>query len=519
MEQWYRLVRQGLATAWRRRWLLVATVWGVCLLGWAGVAAIPNSYESDARLYVDTDAVLTPLLKGLAIDQNTDSQLEMMQRTLLSRPNLDKLIDVTPLNLSINGRAQRQALVAKLGTQIQVTSEGRNLFTISYRNSSPQLAHDVVAALLNIFIERATGSNRADMANAQRFINNQIASYVAQLRAAEQRRAVFLAKYMDILPLQQNGGVSRLDNARVAVAHLEGQLKDAMARRAALQEEERITPPMINEATAIGGLPGIGPLSPQEQLAKAEENLAMLRTRYTDQHPDVIAARQTVAALKAALARAPKAKTPSPPPGIGSLSVPNPVYERLKMRLIEADSTVSALQSQLDTAQKDLARMARLAHAAPEVEAQYQGLDRDYQVLRKNYEELLARREASLITEAADTSADKVRLRVVDPPQIPTTPVAPKRLLLISGVLVAGLGAAAGLAVLLTQGDRSVGDMGRLRDFGRPVLGGISLAPVPRRQRRIPYSQALGVMLALLVLIAVYGGLAAGMISNAKVLL
>src|SRR5579884_1675838 len=131
MEQWYRLVWQSLVTAWRRRWLLVVAAWGVCLIGWAIVALIPNSYESDARLYVDADAILTPLLKGLAIDQNTESQLQMMQETLLSRPNLERLIDETPLNLSVNDRRQRQALIAKLESEIKVASVGRNLFTIS----------------------------------------------------------------------------------------------------------------------------------------------------------------------------------------------------------------------------------------------------------------------------------------------------------------------------------------------------------------------------------------------------
>lgn len=515
MEEVYRLVRRTLAVAWRRRWLLVAAAWGVCLVGWAGVAAIPNAYESDARLYVDTDAVLTPLLKGLAVDQNTENQLEMMQRTLLSRPNLDKLIDVTPLSLVVDDIPERQNMVAKLGKQIKVTSEGRNLFTISYRNDNPQLAHDVVAALLNIFIERATGTNRADMANAQRFINAQIGSYVTQLRAAEQRRAAFLRKYMDILPLQQNGS-SRLDEARLAVAHLEGQLKDAMARRAALQEEEKITPQSISEATAAGGEIG-GTLSPVARLAAAEQKLSELRAQYTDRFPDVISERQVVTALKAEVARMPKTAKATAP-GTGSFTLPNPVYERLRMQLIETDATVSALNSQLGTAQKDLARMEALARAAPEVEAQYQGLDRDYQVLRTNYQELLSRREASLITEAADTSADKVQLRVVDPPQLPTIPVAPPRLLLISAVLIVGLGAAVGLAVMLAQSDNSIGDVGQLRDFGRPVLGGISLAAVPRR-RRVPYPQAVGIMLAFLVLIAVYGGLAVGIASNHRILL
>jgi polysaccharide chain length determinant protein (PEP-CTERM system associated) len=509
MEQWYRLVWQYLATAWRRRWLLVVTAWGVCLLGWAGVALIPNSYESNARLYVDADAILTPLLRGIAIDQNTESQLAMMQRTLLSRPNLEKLIDETPLSLSVNDAAQRQAMVARLGAAIQVTSEGPNLFTISYRNANPQLAHDVVAALLNIFIERATGTNRADMANAQRFVNSQIAYYVAQLRAAEQRRAAFLRKYMDILPLN---GSSRLDGARSAVASLEWQLKDAQARRAALLQEQGMTPPMLNEATVASAAAA----SPQAQLAAAEEKLAELRSHYTDRFPDVIAARQAIQALKAELARAPKTPPQAQTPGF---QLPNPVYEELKWRIIEADSSISALQAQLDAARQDLARMEALARAAPEVEAQYQGLDRDYQVLRKNYEELLARREASKITEAADTSADKVRLRVIDPPQIPTIPVAPKRLLLISAVLIAGLGAAAGLAILLAQADSSIADLGRLRELGQPVLGGISLAPAPRRQRLRLYPQAVGITLAVLCLIAVYGGLAAEVVSKHKVLL
>lgn len=516
MEEVYRLVRRLLAVGWRRRWLLVAAAWGVCLIGWAGVAAIPNAYESDARLYVDTDAVLTPLLKGLAVEQNTESQLEMMQRTLLSRPNLDKLIDVTPLNLAIDDIPERQKVVAALGREIKVNSEGRNLFTISYRNGNPQLAHDVVAALLNIFIERATGTNRADMANAQRFINSQIASYVTQLRAAEQRRAAFRRKYIDILPLQENGS-SRLDNARLAVARLEGQVKDAMARRAALQEEEKITPQSISEGTAAAGSEFGGTLSPVARLAAAEEKLSELRAQYTDRYPDVIAARQVVAVLKAQVARMPKTPKAAVPP-TGSYTLPNPVYERLRTQMIETDATLSALNSQLETARKDLARMEALARAAPEVEAQYQGLDRDYQVLRTNYQELLSRREASLITEAADTSADKVQLRVVDPPQIPTIPVAPPRFLLISAVLVVGFGAAVGLAVMLAQSDNSIADVGQLRDFGRPVLGGISLAAVPHR-RRIPYPQAMGIMLALLVLIAVYGGLAVGIASNHRILL
>ena len=194
----------------------------------------------------------------------------------------------------------------------------------------------------------------------------------------------------------------------------------------------------------------------------------------------------------------------------------NPVYEQLKLRLVETESTISALQGRLDTARKDLSRMEQLATAAPQVEAQAEDLDRGYNVLRKNYEELLARREASNITAAADTGADKVRLRVIDPPQIPSLPITPNRFLLVSLVLLAGIAAPVALAILFSQMDQSIGDLGRLRDLGYPVLGGISMVRSLRTRPRL-YAQTAGIGASLVILLLVYGGLASQVITKQKV--
>ena len=497
MERWYPLFLHTLATAWRWRWPLVATAWGVCLVGWIGVALVPNSYESDARLYVDTDAVLTPLLHGLAVDTATASQLEVMQKTLLSRPNLQKLIGMTALELKAQGPADREALVRRLGKVITVKSQDKNIFTISYRSADPKLAHDVVSSLLSIFMEEATRTNRADMKNAQHFLGEQIASYEAQLRTAEQRRAEFRKKYLDILPLENSGGLTRLDTARMEVQGVEAELRDANARLIALQQQLQITPPIITSPT-VG-------TSRESQLAEAERHLADLLTRDTERNPDVIMARRLVATLKASIANNPT------PTGRGT---PNPVYEQVRLQMIQTQSMVSSLQSRLETARQDRSRLEALARAAPGVEAQYQNLDRDYNVIRKNYEELLARREASNITSAADTSADKVQLRVIDPPTTPVIPIAPNRILLLSLVLCGGLAAAGGLGIMLAQLDRSIGDVGRLREFGVPVLGGISVVPTQRIATRYP--QAAALMGAVLVLIAVYGGLAGDVITRQR---
>src|SRR3954469_15090666 len=137
------LVSQYLRAAWRRRWLGVMVAWLVCGVGWVGVYAVPNQYESSARLFVDADAVLTPLLRGIAVDSTPTTQLEIVQRTLLSRPNLEKLISKTDLDLTLNNPSDRQRLLSRLASAIKVTPQTKNLFTITYRDSSPKLAHDV----------------------------------------------------------------------------------------------------------------------------------------------------------------------------------------------------------------------------------------------------------------------------------------------------------------------------------------------------------------------------------------
>jgi polysaccharide chain length determinant protein (PEP-CTERM system associated) len=511
MDRWYMLVRKAGAIAWRRRWLLVAASWAICLLGWGGVHFIPDSYESEARLYVDTDAVLTPLLEGLAINTRTQSQLEMMQRTLLRRPNLDKLINITNLNLYATDPAARQNMLQQLGKAIGITSDGPNLFTVHYRNDNPQLAFQVVSGLVNIFMEEAAGSSMSDMQNAQRFLNEQIALFEKQLRAAEQRRAAFIRKYFEILPLAGSGGISPLDAAANTVGQLESQLTDALETQATLKEEDRITPPTLT-AKMAGSMAAANANSP---LAQAEAKLAELRARDTDQNPDVVAAEQEIAALKAVADRSPSGAAPDV--SHDGLALANPAYEQLKLRLIENGTSVSKLQAQLDATRKNYAHIDAMVRSAPEVQAEYEDLDRGYGVLQKEYEELLMRRESSAITAAADTGADRVRLRIIDPPQVPIDPAAPDRLLLDSGVLLAGLAGAVGLALLFSQTDQSVSDVGQLRDLGVPVLGGISVVR-SRGTRRI-YFQGVSVATALVVLIVLYGGLMLHYLPHSKAFL
>ncbi len=507
------LLAQYLRAAWRRRWMGVIVAWMVCGVGWAAVYTIPNTFESAARLFVDADAVLTPLLRGLAADSAPTTQLEILQRTLLSRPNLEKLVSKTDLDLTLNGPSDRERLLTRLASDIKVNPQTKNLFTITYRDKSPKLAHDVVQTLLTIFVESATGGSRSDMENARRFLERQIQSYEQQLRAAEKRRADFRARYIEILPADNNPNVPALESARNQAAALEGRLQDALISRDALKQEVENTPPMlVVESGGVNGFGLGGGPAARTRLQEAEDQLNMLLLKDTDQHPDVIAQRKLIEALKnephptaAATAATAAATARDNAANTIKRSVPNQVYDQLKVKLIEADTNIISLQRQRDDAVRYRERLEKVQREQPGLIAEYQNMDRDYGVLRRNYEELLGRLQSANIAQAADTQADKVKLQIIDPPEIPRLPVAPNRMLLVTGVLLAGLGTGLGLTILFGQLDRSFSTVDELRNLGLPVLGGISvLGLIPFRQRLMAVMRFGS---AVAVLVGVYGGL------------
>jgi polysaccharide chain length determinant protein (PEP-CTERM system associated) len=511
MDSMRALISQYLRAAWRRRWLGVVVAWLVCGAGWVGVYLIPNQYESSARLFVDADAILTPLLRGLAADSAPTTQLEILQRTLLSRPNLEKLISKTDLDLMLNGPSDRERLIARLAGEIKVTPQTKNLFTITFRDRSPKLAHDVVQTLLTIFIESATGTNRNDMENARRFLEHQISSYEQQLRAAEKRRAEFRARYIDVLPNDTNPNVPALEGARSSAQMLEGRLQDALMTRNALKQELDSTPPLLVVESGVGGQLGPnGQILPKTRLEEAQEQLRALLLHDTENHPDVIAQRRLIDSLKSAPAEGAGSRTAGSAAGAAAQtgvrrSLPNQVYDQLKVKLIDADTQIVSLQRQRDEAVRYRDKLEKIQREQPGLLAEYQNMDRDYSVLRRNYEELLGRLQAANIAQAADTQADKVKLQIIDPPEVPRLPAAPNRLLMTTGVLLAGIAAGAAMTVLFGQFDRSFSTVDDLRSLGLPVLGGISvLGMLPLRERLITVAR-FGAALA--VLVGVYGGL------------
>lgn len=178
MEEILRQALTILRATWKHRRLGMLVAWIVGAVAAGVILRIPNQYEASARIYVDTQSILRPLMAGLAVQPNIEQQIMMLSRTLISRPNLEKLIRMADLDLNVKNKAQQEALIDDLTSSLKILGVGRdNLYTISYRDPDPAKAQKVVQALVSIFIESSLGDKRQDTDSARKFLDEQIRNY------------------------------------------------------------------------------------------------------------------------------------------------------------------------------------------------------------------------------------------------------------------------------------------------------------------------------------------------------
>jgi polysaccharide chain length determinant protein (PEP-CTERM system associated) len=459
---------------WKRRWpaCLVAAV--VSVIGWAGVILIPDSYQSSARIYVDTNNVLQPLMRGITVQNNMVAQVRLMQQILLTRPNLEEVARATDYDLTVSSPGAMDLLLEELRNRMSVLATRENLFSIGYTDSEAQRAHDVVQALLAIFVESNIGESRKDLDAAQDFIEDQIEDYERKLREAENELAVFQRKNMELLT-GEGGYLGRATATQERLKLIELELQQAIAEHNVLRRELASVPETVPPGSSETGGP---PSDTNFRLLEAEARLRSLLSRFTENHPDVIATQREVDELLAkAEAEAAALAEYALPEEEAVGGPPNPLYNELKMRLIEQKSRIGSRQQKASAVRKEAEALSRLADDVPLVEAQLKQLNRDYDVIKRKHTELLTRRESARLSREREKRGNEVSYRLVEPPTVPIYPSGPNRPLLLSGVL--GLGGVAGIAfalalVLLDSSFWSGKDL-RQR-IGLPVYGTVSEA-------------------------------------------
>jgi polysaccharide chain length determinant protein (PEP-CTERM system associated) len=491
-------LRAVLWAIWNRRWLALGVAWGVCALGWLVVALIPNSYESNARVFVQLDDMLADQIGITAATRDKD--IARLQQTLLSSVNLQKIVRATKLGQHVTTPAQMSAAVTALTKHITVVAEGdpgSHIFKVTATSGERDLsdaenartAHDVAQMMIDIFKAQNFGGSRGEVRDTIAFMDQQLAERSKQLEDAEQRRLAFEAKYPDLA-----GGtdaiISQLNGYRAELRNVEADLAAAQSALAAIDGQMASTSKTLT--TPEGG-------GPKAALAQARANLASLQARgLTDNHPDVIAAQKSIAALTRA----------ANGPG-GDYGTPNPAYTSLQGIRVERQATVEALTSRAAALRQQIVSVEANEAQAPAAAAEAKQISRDYDVLKAQYDKLLADREELRLRGQVETEHNSVKFDVVDPPSTPRKPSAPNRPLLLFGVLFIGIAVGCGTAFAVGKLRSTFATASKLETtFELPVIGTISLAmtdaarAIERKKRKLFYAASGGLGGLFVVLLA-----------------
>lgn len=502
IQQALELFNTYLQGVWLRRRYIIITAWLVCPVGWFYVYKMPPTYEANARVYVESSTFLEPILRGLTINTNQRDEINLMARTLLSRTNLQKIARQADLDIQTRTDQEFEALIDRLQKGIKVSGTGReNIYSISYANPQPQTALKVVQETLNTFMENRIGSSRADSQAAQEFLDREIAEYERRLIEAEQKLSEFKKSRMSMLPGAESNYYSQLaaEQQRVESARLE--LRELETRLQA----------------ARGQLSGINPgdgsssnITTQfdERIKTLQAQLDMALIRFTENHPDVLETRRLLDSLVrqretelAALAEIAAGKS-----GSGFVATQNTLYHELQMNVARLETEIASTRVRVRAFQDKVDDLESRLNLIPEIEAEFTGLNRDYDVTRSKYEALLARREASELSRRVDASEQDVQFKIIEPPRVPFEPSGPNRRLLYSSVLLLGLGAGLGMAFLrslISPVLSRASQLSGISDY--PVFGVISHTDKAKILRQVRlhfmYFTALTVMLLMFYLV------------------
>lgn len=465
------------------------------------VMAMPDQYESRSRMYINSEVVLRPLLRGIASEEDAESRedlLKVLQTTVLNTNNIDRLLEIPDLgfDLSTEDRRNKARGLIRNGVTIAEQEDTKNLFDLAYTDTDPARARNVLQGLLAVMIESKMGLAQKGYDDARKFLDAQIEAYEQQLRELEakitghrmenamvlgttthqQRRDAALAVLRDA-QISRQVAASNRDRLKTQI---EAAKKPGADATAALYATDQTFPAAIDRLTAL------------------QAQLSQLLLVFTDQHPDVIATKREIRLLtqqyglgedmgaavaqpftalpgqvppSSAIDAAAGAPTQTAPAAVGPAATPVAAPARdpggVQMQLIRANFAVMDAERRVRDAMAAVQAIEAEATLAPAAEQTLESMNREYAIVKENYEQLIRRRESAKITAAADISSGVEQFRVIEAATLPTAPASPDRpTFLILGALMAvvtgsalayGLGLMRGAFVSAAEAEQTLG--------------------------------------------------------------
>lgn len=485
---------------WRRKWLIVLPAVAVAAAIAIVVWRLPNVYESTTLLIVRPPTISSDVVPTIS-ESDLSMRINNINRVAQSRSSLEPLILKYDLykRERESGQAMEQ-IVEKMQKDITVEIEhGRNenipAFRITYRERDPRKTQSVTSELASMYVNTQARDMTQVGTQTREFFEQQLADAKAQLDEIDRRRLEYMSQHVNSLPTQAQALVAQYTGLREQQKALMAEIGRLNDRRSALAAQLSTLKQVAQQseediATQVGdpkATPAWGALAGRK--AGLEAEIQNLLTQYKEAHPDVVAKKAELEAVK----REMKQIEDSANAKIEQLKKdraarPNLSVNDAQINMQLAESEAARMQKQLDMTNAQIADLEGRINAVPEAEVALQAMNREYETKKVAYDDLLKRQATANIGSAIQINAQGETIQVIDPANLPQTHVAPKRLMLV--LMGLGLGLGVGLAFaaacevprLLTI--QTVDDAAHYTNL--PVLVSVPELKTPQEATRIP---------------------------------
>ncbi|WP_371187625.1 XrtA system polysaccharide chain length determinant [Thalassotalea maritima] len=512
MQEQFLIIKELLLSIWHKKHYAIISSWLICPLAWLAISSMPDQYESEARVYVDTQSLIRPLMRGLMVETDPNTQVNLIVKTLLSRPNLERIARMTDLDIQAETEEDYERIINNLRSDIKFSAAGReNIFTIAITEKEPELAKNIVQSALTVFIENTLGETRQDTDSAHKFLDEQIEDYEKRLLESETRLKNFKQQYSGFLE-------GDTVNFRQALAAEKARLKEAeLALREAQTRLDSAQAQLVGEEPVFGlysGNSGANSFTTEydSRLIALQQRIDEMLLLYTERHPDIKELKRRYDDLNALreeeIERYIEVQKNNPQ-AVTNLNE-NPVYQDMKIQANNLQNEVASLKVRVNDYRQRVQGLETNILAIPEIDAKLTALNRGYDITKARYEELLERKETAMLAQEAERTTEKIQFRVIDPPKLPLEPSGPYRVLYFIASFIVALAAGFGIAFLQIQINPTVISSNQLtRTTKLPVFGVISatenlnIMTKYKRQNRL-FIVSTSVLFAILVLFIIY---------------
>jgi len=444
----------------RRRWpiIVVLSVLG-CGAGFATARFLPKRYTSQTLVLVQQPTVSGDYVKPV-VGENTTERLSSMQQEILSRSRLEPVIQQFGLYRAELNRIPMEDLVERLRRAVTVTplapmaqTNARGLpgFTISVDFGDPRMAQQICSAITSMFMEENLQLRQRQAEQTTQFLGKQLEDAKGKLDEQDMKLASFQRRYLGSLPDDEAMNINILQG-------LNAQLDAATQAISRAQQDKTFAESSLNEQLTEwkATQEGHSPQTQQQQLAALQTQLADLKSKYTDDHPDVIRVRNDIETLRKKITDAGSEGDSTNTVKSNQTSVEPAAIQLLRAQIHSNDEAIKEHAAEEGQIQQRIKLYQSRIEASPGVEQEYKQLTRDYQTALDFYNDLLKKRDQSAMATDLEKRQEGEQFQVLDPANLPDNPSFPKRLNFGLGGLAAGLALGCGLTAVLEMRDTSL---------------------------------------------------------------